>query len=290
MEIAACLSSCEAAIAQGSKSFYNAFRHLPSPRREAVYVIYAFCRMIDDSIDEPWKSPYSLDELERHLKELHRASGHFIWPALRWLFAAFPLSKEPFYRQMEGQRLDLSLTHYSTMEELERYCYLVAGTVGEMLLPVLHDQPGPEVTAAGIYLGQAMQIVNIVRDIGEDMNRGRRYVPAALLAQHGYGEEEFKAKQINEAFRAIIRDLTALADRWFARGLAQLDGYPASSAFAIELAAAYYRGILDEVRVNRYQVFHRRAVVGPAAMLGMYARLKAKYAGIADRRDNDAVS
>ncbi|MFC4101768.1 phytoene/squalene synthase family protein [Paenibacillus xanthanilyticus] len=290
MELAACLSSCEAAIARGSKSFYHAFRYLPSPRREAVYVIYAFCRMIDDSIDEPWKSPYRLDELERHLQELDRASGHYIWPALRWLFAAFPLTKEPFYRQMEGQRLDLSLTHYSTMEELERYCYLVAGTVGEMLLPVLHDQPGPEVTAAGIYLGQAMQIVNIVRDIGEDMNRGRRYVPASLLARHGYSEEEFQARIINDEFRAIIRELTALADHWFLLGLSRLESYPASSAFAIELAAAYYRGILDEVRVNRYQVFHRRAVVGKSAMLGMFARLKVKYAGVADARDNDAVS
>ncbi|MBD2848230.1 phytoene/squalene synthase family protein [Paenibacillus sp. IB182496] len=279
MELASALASCESMIKQGSTTFYKAFGYLPSPRREAVFVIYAFCRMIDDAVDEPERAPYPLDELERSFLELERAEGHFIWSSLRWLFATFPaLGQEPFLRQMEGQRRDLRFTHYRTMEELEGYCYLVAGTVGEMLLPVLHDRPGLDVVESGIYLGKAMQIVNIVRDVGEDRDRGRRYVPLELMARHGYSEREFEAGEVNEGLRQVIRELDATAREWFRRGLRDLDTYPPASAFSVELAARFYEAILDEVEGGGYQVYTRRAHVGQLRKLKLLAKIGEKYA------------
>lgn len=291
MDISTCLASCEALIRKGSSSFHRAFAFLPSPRKEAVFVIYAFCRMIDDSVDEPTHSPYTITELEQHLVGLDEAAGHFIWPSLRWLLATYPISKQPFFKQMEGQRRDLELTHYTSMDQLEDYCYLVAGTVGEMLLPVLHDHPGaPSVIESGIYLGKAMQIVNIVRDIGEDKGRGRRYLPEQLMQRHDYSEAAFVEGRVDAAFRGMIRELDELAHRWFSYGLRDLDTYPKESAFSVELAARFYKEILNVVKVERYQVYTQRTFVGHIAKMRIYADVRQKYAWFSESSENATIS
>lgn len=290
MELQQCFKLCEEAIKKGSTSFYHAFRHLPSPRREAVFVIYAFCRIIDDATDEPETSPFTIDELEYQLHNLEKADDYYIWPALRWLFDTFPIDRGPFLRQIEGQRLDRILTKYSSLEQLERYCYLVAGTVGEMLLPVLHESPTSQVVESGIYLGKAMQIVNIVRDIGEDLRRDRRYIPLELLQKHHYSVNDLGIGIINDKFIGMIQQLEQLADVWFTKGLSNLESYPVESRFAIELAAGYYRAILDEVKENRYNVFTKRAIVGKLAKLKILASLKLRYPLLKMDNDQEAVS
>ncbi|MFS0727320.1 phytoene/squalene synthase family protein [Paenibacillus sp. 1P07SE] len=286
------LKACEMKIKEGSTTFYKAFGLLPSPRREAVFVLYAFCRMIDDAMDEPDQSPYTLDELSLKLQHLEQAEGHYIWPALRWLFDAFPLTKEPFWRQIEGQRLDEHLTRYETMEQFEQYCYLVAGTVGEMLLPVLHDSPDPSVIEAGIKIGKAMQIVNIIRDVGEDQTRGRRYIPLELMRAHGYTEQEFEQGLVNEAWAGIVRELSLQARQWFDEGLSQTKGYPRMSAFCVELSSRMYEAILDDVADHHSEVFRRRAYVSALAKLTILQRLMKKH-GVAlpgqEAKENAAV-
>ena len=162
---------------------------------------------------------------------------------------------------MSGQRLDSHQTHYDTLDQLEDYCYRVAGSVGEMLLPVLHTDPDDGIVEAGIWLGKAMQIVNIVRDVGEDQRLGRRYIPLELMESRGYTQEEFAAGMINEALRGLIGDLAGIAGEWFRRGLLHLSTYPPESAFSIRLAAGYYGAILKAVEENEYDVFTKRAYV-----------------------------
>lgn len=261
MKNSAIMRACEEMMKKGSASFYSAFQHLDSPKREGVFVIYAFCRMIDDSVDEPESSPYTLAELKDKFTHLEFAGGHFIWPSLRWLFKEFPLSKEPFYKQMEGQGSDLTFTKYTSMEELDLYCEQVAGSVGQMLLPVLHDQPTKEIEEAGIYLGKAMQIVNIIRDVGEDQERGRRYIPKQLMDRYGYSDLDFTHRVIDDNFTSMINGLMDLADRWFNKGMEKLDTYPEKSSFCIQLAAGYYAAIMEQVILNDYQVFTKRAIV-----------------------------
>ncbi len=271
------LDACEQMISEGSTTFYKAFGFLPSPRKEAVYVIYAFCRMIDDAVDEPHRSPYTLDELEQSFRQLDQASGHFIWPALRWLFAAFEVKPEPFIRQMEGQRLDYLLTRYETLEQLEQYSYLVAGTVGEMLLPVLHDAPDEQVTRSGIWLGKAMQIVNIVRDVGEDKMKGRRYVPLELMRKHGYTEAMWERGEVNLQWRSLMGELSELARLWFAKGLADLEQYPRTSGFCVELAARMYEAILEDAAQHHYDVYSRRSYVSAYSKMTIMKRLALRH-------------
>ncbi|MGO4733106.1 phytoene/squalene synthase family protein [Paenibacillus sp. 2KB_22] len=287
----AILSRCEELMQKGSSSFYQAFRGLPSPRREAVYVIYAFCRMIDDSVDEPEQSAYTIHEIHDLFERLDEAEGHFIWPALRWLFSSFPhLDKGPFFRQMEGQLTDLKVTHYATMQELEHYCYLVAGTVGEMLLPVLRDDNGAEVAMNGIALGKGMQIVNIIRDVGEDRARVRRYVPLEIMEKHGYSEQDFEDGIVDERFIAIIHELKAAALNWFRIGMNRLDTYPTESAFSIELAAAFYSTILHAVERNDYDVYTKRAYVSDELKLEMLGAIVKRYPMLAYQASRTAVS
>ncbi|MFC7682150.1 phytoene/squalene synthase family protein [Paenibacillus sp. GCM10028914] len=291
MQHAISLTKCEDMIRDGSTTFYKAFSFLPSPRKEAVYVIYAFCRMIDDSVDEPHKASYSIDELEGHLDQLDRAEGHFIWPALRWLFSRFPnLTKEPFYKQMQGQRRDFVMTHYNTMEELENYCYLVAGTVGEMLLPVLHESPDASITESGIYLGKAMQIVNIVRDVGEDQARGRRYIPLKMMQKYGYTEKEFADGVINKPFKDLIHELDSLARYWFELGLRGLDSYPSSSGFSVELAARFYAAILDAVKHNQYRIYTERAYVSNLQKAAILTSVARRFGISVFNKESSAVS
>ncbi|WKL04089.1 phytoene/squalene synthase family protein [Paenibacillus amylolyticus] len=287
----AILSRCEELMQKGSSSFYQAFRGLPSPRREAVYVIYAFCRMIDDSVDELEHSPYTIHEIHDLFDRLGDAEGHFIWPALRWLFSSFPhLDKGPFFRQMEGQLTDLKVTHYATMQELEHYCYLVAGTVGEMLLPVLRDDNGAEVAMNGIALGKGMQIVNIIRDVGEDRARVRRYVPLEIMEKHGYTEQDFEDGVVDERFIAIVHELKAAALNWFRIGMDRLDTYPTESAFSIELAAAFYSTILHAVERNDYDVYTKRAYVSDELKLEMLGAIVKRYPMLAYQASRTAVS
>jgi phytoene synthase len=287
----AILNRCEELMQKGSSSFYQAFRGLPSPRREAVYVIYAFCRMIDDSVDEPEQSPYTIHEIRNLFNLLEEAEGHFIWPALRWLFTSFPhLDKGPFFRQMDGQLTDLKVTHYTSMEELEHYCYLVAGTVGEMLLPVLRDDNGTDVAMNGIALGKGMQIVNIIRDVGEDRARARRYVPLELMEKHGYSEQDWANGVVDERFKAIIHELKADALVWFRIGMDRLDTYPTESAFAIELAAAFYSTILHAVERNDYDVYTKRAFVSDELKLEMLGAIVKRYPMLAYQASRTAVS
>lgn len=284
------LDPCEDMIRTYSSTFYKAFRFLASPQREAVYVIYAFCRMIDDSVDEPERSPYSLEELETHLRFLDRAEGHFIWPALRWLFYNFPVTAEPFFRQMEGQRMDLFLTRYNTFEEMERYCYLVAGTVGEMLAPVLRGSPaGKEVLESAVHLGKAMQIVNIIRDVGEDRERGRRYIPLDVMHRYGYSEEDFEQGQITQGFRDSLDWLMTVARHWMLHGLQRLQDYPLSSAFCMELAAHSYMAILDEVVLGQYQVFTQRARVSSSKKLSILHKTVKRYPHLTEETSNQAA-
>jgi phytoene/squalene synthetase len=266
------LKSCEEMIRHGSSSFYYAFSWLSSPQKEAVHVIYAFCRMIDDSVDEPERSPYTIQQLQA-------------------LFAKFPgLSKEPFKRQMDGQTYDLTFTRYSTMRELEHYCYLVAGTVGEMLLPVLKGQHSEHIRHSGIALGKGMQIVNIMRDIGEDSRRGRRYIPLELMARHGYTEQELEDGIVNERFTSMMEELRLLAEQWFATGLGDLDEYPERSAFTVELAATFYAGIMDVIRENEYDVFTQRAIVSDERKLYMLMAIAQRHGVSKDMLSRPAVS
>jgi phytoene synthase len=272
------IEQCTAMIKQGSSTFFKAFSFLSTPRKEAVFVIYAFCRILDNAVDEPEQSPYSIDQLEYDFQHLEQADGHFIWPALRWLYGAFPhLDKAPFFALIRGMKQDLVHEPFETMAQLEDYCYLAAGTVGELLVPILHPAPRTDILYGGIQLGKAMQIVNILRDIGEDRARKRRYIPQSLLTKHNYSVQEFEVGLVNDSFISLVEELAQLAQLWLEQGLATVDAYPSESAFCIELAVHGYMAIIAQIRNIEYDVYNTRAIVSTLDKAALVAKLQLKY-------------
>ncbi len=250
---------CEQIIRKSSQSFYSAFSLLPRFKAQCVFAIYAFCRGADDAVDRHLSAP-RLDDLEAKLCALFSdgAPDGPVFRALQAVREVFPLEKQPFLDMIAGQRRDLNFTQPRNQEELDRYCYEVAGSVGLMLLPVLSARTA-ELKQAAVGLGTAMQLTNILRDVGEDERMGRIYFPESAMAEAGYSAENLKRGVIDSAFLRLWESQAERAERLYdafeaKSGLLDDDARPATLA-----ALRLYRGILNAVRNNNYRCFDRRA-------------------------------
>ncbi len=179
---------CEDVIRRNSHSFYRAFSLLPPRKRNGVFAVYAFCRAADDCVDVE-ASRERLDGLQRDLERFDAGGMPRgpLWRALGVVFGAFDEDTAPFFDMLEGQRRDLAFRQPADLGELEDYGYYVAGSVGLMLLPLLRaGRPVDDALRAdAVALGVAMQLTNILRDVGEDWNAGRVYLPAAVMEEAG---------------------------------------------------------------------------------------------------------
>ncbi|TVP91761.1 MAG: phytoene/squalene synthase family protein [Alkalibacterium sp.] len=255
---------CEEIIKEHSKSFYFAFSKLPKEKAQAVYAIYAFCRLADDSIDEAEtkaEQAEALDILNHQLKqfELGNEMNHPIWRALRDVFDRYDMSIEPFYDQLQGQAMDYHFEQPHTMKEVEDYSYYVAGSVGLMLLPIIATKNHHQLEEPAVALGVAMQLTNILRDIGEDCKEiNRVYLPASLMEKVGYSVEYLRQGRVNEPFIVIWESIAVRAEQLFLDFRHVLHLFDADSQFPVALSSKIYAGILDAVRENNYDCFNRR--------------------------------
>ena len=246
---------CEEVIRRNSHSFYRAFSLLPAHKRAGVYALYAFCRSADDCVDR--------DASEAGLAALQGALDRFLtgsvpdeplWRALAVVFENFDMDAQPFYDLLEGQRRDLRFRQPSTLDDLEEYAYYVAGSVGLMLLPLLHvHAPLPQrLREDAVALGVAMQLTNILRDVGEDWCCRRVYLPAGVLEEAGYSLRELAEHRVNAPFRAAWEALARRSEELYLpmqRDVCLLD----EDSRLPTLSSLYlYRGILDEVRAAGY--------------------------------------
>lgn len=254
---------CRRVIMKHSKSFYAAFSLLPEDKANAVYAIYAFCRSVDDVIDEH-NDLQRLDLLEQKLKDLKGgvvATDGF-WPALAHSFDLWELPYGPFFEMVEGQRLDAGFSQPSTVEELERYCYLVAGTVGLMLLPLICDRITDEAKQRAVSLGIAMQLTNILRDVGEDKEKGRTYFPEQMMAQNSLGPDDLCIENAqSETFISLWEELGQMAEARFDEFLDNTQWLTADAHRPVVLAARIYREILGVIRERNYDVFSSKPYV-----------------------------
>lgn len=255
--------ACEEMIKEHSKTFYRAFSMLPKRERQAIYAIYGFCRKADDAIDESLQPEKALEILEQELYSFAfgKPVNDPVWIALSDVFRLFPMEMRPFYDMMTGQRMDIMKKRYQTYEELKVYSYHVASSVGFMLLPILTPKATKEMTSHAISLGIAMQITNILRDIGEDLERNRIYLPKELMEKYSYSEADLEKKIVNEAFINLWEDLAQKAERRYDEAKQYLHLYPFVARKAVGGALILYRSILDKVRKNNYNVFSKRAYV-----------------------------
>ncbi|MDE5412081.1 phytoene/squalene synthase family protein [Alkalihalobacterium chitinilyticum] len=255
--------SCRVVIERHSKSFAKAFNVLPSEKRKAVWAVYAFCRRVDDIVDNGG----TLEELHAFKTEFELfLGGSFsvnddMWVALNDVFQRYSMEAEPFFDMIRGQEMDFEVHHYPSLEQLEQYSYYVASSVGLMLLPILAPSNNLHLKSGAISLGLAMQLTNILRDVGEDLERGRVYIPADLMEKHNYTREELIKGEINDNFIGLWEDIATRAEQLYDIALPTIENYPMDARFPVKAALHFYRHILNSVRKNKYNCFTTRAYV-----------------------------
>jgi phytoene synthase len=249
-----------------SKSFYLATLLLPRRKRRAIQALYGFLRTTDNIVDNSGPGA-TLVALERWRVRSRRPADAQDDPVLlAWADTRdrHGVPQALAEELMDGVAMDLTIRRYATFTDLERYCYRVASTVGLMCLQIVgtaNDHPDALATATpyAVQLGMAMQLTNILRDIGEDARDGRIYLPLDELRQAGYSEAELQDGAITPAFRRLMEDQIARAESFYAASHAGIALLHPDSRFAIAAAAAIYRGILPKIVANDYDSFTRRA-------------------------------
>lgn len=265
------------AAASGS-SFYYAFRFLPPERRDAITAYYVFCREVDDVVD----SALPLDEAAQKLgwwrEEVARAfAGTPTHPALQALsphLAAYGLEPHVLLGVIEGCEMDLQQARYADFEALARYCHLVAGVVGEAAARIF--APCSDATIAYAHrLGLALQLTNIIRDVGEDARRGRIYLPADELQQHGVTAADLLEARYNDAFTALMRQQAARAHEQYDAALALLPAAERRAQKPGLMMASIYRALLREIEAGGFQVLHQRITLPPVRKLWLAWKMQA---------------
>ncbi|WP_189088225.1 phytoene/squalene synthase family protein [Deinococcus ruber] len=260
-----------------SRTFYFGSRFFPLQQRQAVWAVYATCRQGDDIADEPdGGGPLALTDwwariqaaLNGHLT-LSERGPDAVSQALCWAARHYPLPRSAFEELYLGLRMDLQGYEYRTMDDLEVYCRRVAGVVGFMIAPICGYQGGAQTLDYALKLGQAMQLTNILRDVGEDLARGRVYLPHELQRQFGVTRQMLEAGQVTPEYRALMQHLIRLARQWYTEGSAGIPNLNGSGRLAVATAARAYAGILDALERNDYDNFSHRAHVSGVGKLLM---------------------
>lgn len=255
---------CHLLIKQHSKTFAKAFSPLPRKKRNAVWAVYAFCRKVDDIVDEGHSPEAELVQFEETFNQFLGGTLPLVdpeWIALNNVFTTFEMDQQPFHEMIAGQRMDLHKKRYNTLAEVENYSYHVASTVGLMLLPVLAPAKHKELRDSGIALGKAMQLTNILRDIGEDLDRDRVYLPKQILNDYQLTEDDLFLKSVDPRFIQMWEHLASRADELYTEAFKDMHLYPFDSRLSVHGAGLMYRAILKAVRLNQYDVFTNRSFV-----------------------------
>jgi len=272
--------ACRETTRAHAASFYLASHALAGHTRRGAYAVYAFCRRIDDAIDEAEGAPR--DELERRVRSL-RAMLDAVCSfdvledpslaALRDTTRRFALERRPFDELIDGVAWDVTLEQIADDEEFERYCYLVAGTVGAMMAQ-LFGTSGPEALPRATDLGVAMQITNILRDVREDYRqRGRVYLPQTALARYGIARDELGRDTASPALRELVAEYAGRARARYAsadEGIGMITSAAGRAATTVMRAA--YSEILTVLEARGWDVLEGRARVSTAGKLSAVAR------------------
>ena len=261
---------CESRAAQSGSSFYYSFRLLPPERRRAITALYAFCREVDDVVDEVHDPAVARAKLAWWRTEVGAvfdgAPQHPVAQALVPVVRSHRLPREHFDAVIDGMAMDLAQQRYADFADLERYCHRVAGVVGLMSAEIFGHE---EASTAGFArdLGIAFQLTNIIRDVGEDARRGRIYLPQEDLARFGVSASAILRAREEPGFGALMAFEVERARAWYDRAMAQLAPRDRKAQRASLAMAAIYRTLLDEIARDGYHVLDRRIALTPLRKL-----------------------
>jgi phytoene synthase len=267
----------EKITAEHSKSFYFASGLLPEEKRSAVRALYAFCRTVDDIVDES-----SDGERETRLDYWrgmveHASFSHNDLVAAAWAdtLARYHIPRHYALQLIDGVNRDLTQSRYQTFDELATYCYGVASTVGLMSMYIVGFKSNDAVPYA-IKLGVALQMTNILRDVGEDYQNGRLYLPREELAFYGIHEQDIAESRITENWRQFMKFQIERTRQLYAESWAGVKMLEREGQLAIGAASVFYQGILDEIEKNDYDVFTHRASLSAVGKIGKIPALWVK--------------
>ncbi|MDD5558946.1 presqualene diphosphate synthase HpnD [Candidatus Methylomirabilis sp.] len=250
---------------QSGSNFYYAFLFLPKPKREALYAVYAFCRLSDDLVDDSQAGGDPAAALTRWRKALDTYFQDGVGPPVITTVGQaarrFHIPKVYFEELLNGMEMDLTRARYATFEELYPYCYRVASIVGLICIEIF-GYTNPQTKIYAEQLGIAFQLTNILRDVGVDAQRGRIYLPQDELKRFGYSEEELLAGRYNRAFMELMQFQCARARDFFRAASAALSAEDERSLLAAEIMRAIYYRLLLRIEAQQYDVFHKNITIG----------------------------
>ena len=265
------------AAASGS-SFYYAFLFLPAERRAAITAFYAFCREVDDVVDDAVDASVAATKLAWWHKEVQQAfagqPSHPVMQALMPHTATFGITAQQLLAVVEGCQMDLQQTRYLDWPGLQRYCHLVAGVVGEVSARIF-GQSDPATTQYAHKLGLAFQMTNIVRDVGEDALRGRIYLPIDELQRFDVKAQELLQRQYSDRFMALMKFQAERAHALYDEALALLPHADRRAQKPGLMMASIYRTLLREIEASGFQVLHQRIALTPLRKLWLAWKMQA---------------
>ncbi len=269
---------CRQETQQWAKTFYLGTLLLPPEKRKAIWAIYVWCRRTDEIMDSVEASTKSRDELSDNLDSWEENTKNVfkgnikseLDSVLLDTIEKYPQNIQPYLDMIDGQRMDLNKFRYKDFDELKLYCYRVAGTVGLMTQNVMGIDSAytsapwsskPDPSEAAIALGIANQLTNILRDVGEDRQRGRIYLPQMDLEKFNYSEEELFKGTINDQWKELMNFQLSRARDWFQKSEDGIKWLSSDARWPVWTSLRLYRGILDSIERLDYDVFNNRAFV-----------------------------
>jgi len=261
---------CQAKAAASGSSFYYAFRFLPPARRRAITALYAFCREVDDVVDETADAQLAATKLAWWRQEIallfDGRPQHPVTRALQPALEPYGITAQRLNEIVDGMEMDLRQARYLDFKALERYCYLVAGAVGLLAAGIFGYRDARTLEYART-LGTAFQLTNIIRDVGEDARKNRVYLPVEDLQRFGVGVAELREGRHGPAFVELMRFEAARAREHYARALAALPAADRRAQRPGLIMAAIYRALLDEIERDGFQVLRARTSLTPVRKL-----------------------
>lgn len=266
---------CQDKAASSGSSFYYSFLFLPRPRREAITAFYAFCREVDDVVDECRELQVAQTKLDWWRAELDRLyagqPSHPVSRALVPAITSFPIAREQLEEIVDGMAMDLDLTRYPDYKALRLYCHRVAGIVGEVAAGIFGATARDTMKYAA-QLGLAFQLTNIIRDVGEDARRGRIYLPMDELEAHGVSESDILQGNGSPAFLKLMEFQFQRAVATYDQAFALLPNADRKAQRPGLIMAAIYRTLLDEIRRDGFPVLRARISLPSSRKLWLAAK------------------
>ena len=264
--------------ASSGSSFYYAFLFLPPQKRAAITAFYAFCREVDDVVDEALETGVAQAKLAWWKQEVLNAfngqAQHPVMQALTPLADTFQIKAQQLNHIIEGCEMDLTQTRYLDMPALRNYCHLVAGVVGEVSAQIF-GQTSPLTTQYAHALGQALQMTNIIRDVGEDALRGRIYIPIDTLQQFDVKAHEILNRIDSPRFQALMQHLAHETHQLYEQAFALLPKEDCRTQKPGLMMASIYKTLLKEIEASRFPVLNQRVALTPIRKLWLAWKVQA---------------